>query len=43
MQPIEPEDEKAALQRMFNESVRQQGEILKRMERLAQPSMRSVA
>jgi hypothetical protein len=33
-QPVEPEDERAALQRMFVESVRQQNEILKRFERL---------
>lgn len=36
-QPIEPEDERAALQRAFNESVRQQAELVARMERLAGP------
>lgn len=34
-QPIEPEDERAQLQRLFSESVRQQGEILRRMEKLS--------
>jgi hypothetical protein len=32
--PMEPQDERAALQRQFVESVRQQNEILKRFERL---------
>lgn len=33
--PIEPEDERAALQRAFIESVAQQRQLLARMERLA--------
>lgn len=41
--PLEPEDERAALQRMFNESVKTQAEILRRMERLAGPALRGVA
>lgn len=36
-QPIEPEDEAAALQRQFIQSVKQQSEMLKRMERLSLP------
>lgn len=33
-QPIEPEDERAALQRLFVESVRAQSELVRRMERI---------
>ncbi len=33
-QPIDPEDEKAALQRLYIESVRSQGDIARRLERL---------
>ena len=36
-QPIEPEDEAAALQRLFVEAVNTQAQILKRMERLSLP------
>lgn len=42
-QPLEPEDEKAELQRAFMEAVRQQSEIIRRLERLGISSVRSVA
>lgn len=41
-QPIEPEDESAELQRQFIASVKQQAEMLKRMERLSLPAVRSI-
>lgn len=40
--PVDPEDESAALQRMFMESVKAQEQIVKRLEKL-QPALRSVA
>lgn len=40
---VEPEDERAQLQRLFNDSVRQQAEILRRLERLSGAQLRSAA
>ena len=40
--PIEPEDEYAALQRTFIESVRHQQKLVKRMEQLSAPRMEAV-
>lgn len=40
--PIEPVDEAAELQRQFNQSVKQQQEILRRMERISLPTMKAV-
>lgn len=42
-QPIEPEDEAAELQRQFIQAQQGMNQILKRMEKLALPSMRGVA
>ncbi len=42
VQPIEPEDEKAALQRAYIESVNVQRRIVERMERLTQTALASV-
>ena len=41
--PLEPEDERAQLQRDFAESVRLQAKLVERMERLGSASLRSVA
>lgn len=41
--PLEPEDERAKLQREFAEAVRAQAKLVERMERLNAASLRSVA
>lgn len=41
-QPIEPVDEAAALQRDFIQSVKAQGEMLKRLESLSIPTVKAV-
>lgn len=41
-QPVDPENEAAALQRQFIQSVKQQAEMLKRMERLSLPTIKAV-
>ena len=40
---VEPEDERAMLQRKFNESAREMSELVRRMERLTSASLRSAA